>query len=200
MIDDADRVIDVYRRHGRAWASERGYALRERDWLDRFLAPLADRPTILDIGCGSGDPIARYLIGAGCRITGIDSSAELLTMCQEKFPEQQWLQADMRTLSLDQFFDGILAWDSFFHLSPDDQRKMFPIFGEHSAPGGTLMFTSGTSHGVAMGEYRGEALYHASLDPKEYRTLLRSNGFEVGAHVEEDPSCGGHTIWLSRRL
>ena len=37
---------------------------------------------------------------------------------------------------------------------------------------------------------------HASLDPAEYRSLLDRNGFRVVSHVAEDPTCGGHTIWL----
>jgi hypothetical protein len=37
-------------------------------------------------------------------------------------------------------------------------------------------------------------LYHASLDPAEYRSLLDRNGFDVVSHVVEDPDCGGHTI------
>jgi SAM-dependent methyltransferase len=199
MTADSERIIEIYRRHAQAWASDRGRVLTEKAWLDRFLAPLAERPAVLDVGCGSGDPIARYLIGVGCRLTGVDSSTELLSMCMDKFPDQRWLEADMRNLSLEQKFDGILAWDSFFHLSPDDQRKMFPTFRDHSAPGGRLMFTSGTSHGVAMGKYRGEALYHASLDHTEYRALLSANGFEVCACVVEDPFAGRRTIWLAGR-
>ena len=39
----------------------------------------------------------------------------------------------MRTLSLNRCFSGILAWDSFFHLCPEDQRRMFPIFRKHAA-------------------------------------------------------------------
>ena len=155
-------------------------------WLDRFLGQLAAESSVLDVGCGSGNPIARYLLSSGCRVTGVDASAELLTMCRAKFPDQRWLEIDMRTLSFGQRFDGILAWDSFFHLSHDDQRKMFPIFRDHSAPGGSLLFTSGPSHGVAMGEYGCESLYHASLDRVEYQSLLEANDFEVTAHVAED--------------
>src|SRR3954469_1600763 len=77
-----------------------------------------------------------------------------------------------RGLSLGQRFDGILAWDSFFHLRPGDQRAMFPVFRDHAAPGASLLFTSGPRAGVAMGEWQGEPLYHASLDPDEYRALL----------------------------
>jgi hypothetical protein len=75
---------------------------------------------------------------------------------------------------------------------------MFSVFRRHAAPGTTLMFTSGTSHGESIGSYRGEPLYHASLDTEEYRALLNSSGFRVVAHVADDPDCGGHTIWLTQ--
>jgi hypothetical protein len=91
-----------------------------------------------------------------------------------------------------------LAWDSFFHLTPDDQRRMFPIFAAHAAPGAALMFTSGPSQGEAIGSYRGDPLYHASLDPAEYTSLLNANGFSVVDRAVEDPACGGHTIWLAQ--
>jgi len=75
---------------------------------------------------------------------------------------------------------------------------MFPIFRAHAGPGTALMFTSGSAHGESIGSYHGEPLYHASLSPVEYRTLLESNGFGLEAHVVEDPTCGGHTVWLAR--
>ena len=65
-------------------------------------------------------------------------------------------------------------------------------------PRAALMFTSGPAHGEAIGSYRGEPLYHASLDAAEYRALLSANGFEVMAHMVEDPNCGHHTIWLAK--
>ena len=104
----------------------------------------------------------------------------------------------MRDLALQKAFDGLLAWDSFFHLTDDDQRRMFPISKRHALPRAALMFTSGTSHGEAIGSYRGERLYHASLAHEEYRALLTTNGFRVVAHVAEDPDCGGHTVWLAQ--
>jgi hypothetical protein len=94
--------------------------------------------------------------------------------------------------------DGLLAWDSLFHLSHDDQRRMFSIFRRRASPGTVLMFTSGSSHGEGIGSYRGEPLYHASLASQEYRTLLESTGFRVILHTVEDPNCGGHTVWLAQ--
>ena len=105
----------------------------------------------------------------------------------------------MRSLSLGRKFDGLIAWDSFFHLTADDQRAMFAIFRDHAASGAALMFTSGPAHGEAIGEFEGEPLYHASLDADEYRALLAAHGFRVVRHVADDPACNGHTVWLARR-
>lgn len=195
----AERIIGLYQRHGRAWATDRGNKLHEKAWLDRFLELLGPTPSILDIGCGSAEPIARYFIESGCAVVGYDSSPELIALCKSRFPTHEWLIGDMRKLELARSFNGLIAWDSFFHLMPNAQRSMFPIFLKHSRPGSALMFTSGTSYGVVMGTYGGEPLYHASLDPSEYRALLDAHGFDVISHAVEDPTCGGHTIWLARR-
>jgi hypothetical protein len=135
----------------------------------------------------------------GHRVTGVDSSPDMIAMCREDFPDQAWLVGDMRSLRFDRTFDGIIAWDSFFHLTWDDQRSMFPWFRRHASPGAPLMFTSGPAHGEVVGRLKGEALYHASLGPSEYRTHLAEQGFRVEAHVSEDPACGGHTVWLAVR-
>ncbi len=198
MTCKSEDIVGLYQRRGREWAGDRGTKLYEKAWLDRFLALLPANATILDLGCGSGEPIGRYLIGNGCSLTGVDSSPELIAMCKESFPAQDWHTSDMRTFSIERYFCGILAWDSFFHLNHSDQRQMFSIFRDHAASRAALMFTSGPSHGEAIGNFRGEAMYHASLDTAEYTELLKVNGFAVVQHVIEDPTCGRRTIWLSQ--
>lgn len=172
---------------------------RERTWLDRFIADLPERGHVLDLGCGAGAPIGAYLLARGCTLTGVDASPSLIAHCIAEFPQGEWLLADMRGLALGRRFDGLIAWDSFFHLGHDDQRAMFDVFAAHTTPGAMLMFTSGPEHGEAYGDYHGETLYHASLAPEEYERLLASAGFRVVAHVVEDPDCGGHTVWLAKR-
>ena len=196
--DGAERIIELYRLHADRWDEQRGRGLFEKTWLDRFLALMPRRAALLDLGCGSGEPIARHFVEHGHDVTGVDSSPRLIELCRQRFPAHAWIVEDMRALDLGRTFDGILAWDSFFHLRPGDQRRMFPVFRQHAASDAALMFTSGPAHGVAMGTWQGEPLYHASLDPAEYRTLLDENGFEVVSYAPEDPSCGRHTIWLAR--
>jgi SAM-dependent methyltransferase len=198
MTDAADRIVGLYQRHAHAFDRDRSRDLFERTWLDRFAALLPRGGSILDIGCGMGEPIARHFIEAGYALTGVDSSPAMIGLCKSRFPDQTWAVADMRTLDLGRSFDSVLAWDSFFHLRREDQRAMFPVFRAHAAPGAALMFTSGPRAGEAIGTFHGEPLYHASLAPDEYRALLDRCGFEVVAHAAEDPGCGGRTIWLAR--
>lgn len=195
-----DEIINLYERHAQAFDADRNRSLFEKPWLDRFLAQVAPRGTVLDIGCGMGEPIARYLIEAGVPVTGIDSSSSMINMCRARFPDHEWIVGDMRTVPLDRQFDGVLAWDSFFHLTMSDQRAMFPRFAAHARTGAPLMFNAGRSEGSAIGSYQGEPLYHASLDPEEYRQMLASNGFEVLDYKEEDPDCGGRWIWMAKRI
>jgi SAM-dependent methyltransferase len=199
--EEAAAIIDLYQRKAQDWIESRARSsLFEKPWLDRFRALLPPAGPVLDLGCGSAEPMARYLIELGHAVAGVDSSPAMIDACRRHFPAQEWLVADMRKLSLQRQFSGILAWDSFFHLCHDDQRQMFPVFRAHAAPNAALMFTSGPADGEAIGSFGGEPLYHASLDAAEYRSLLDRNGFRVVAHVVEDPDCGGHTIWLAQRI
>jgi SAM-dependent methyltransferase len=198
----SDKIIDLYERHAHEWVSQRSRPRRffEKAWLDQFCSLLPAEGTILDVGCGPGKPMAAYLLTHGFGVCGVDSSPSMVALARANFPGQEWLVADMRKLALNRRFDGIMAWDSFFHLNFDDQRRMFHIFRAHAKSGAPLLFTSGPTHGEAIGSFRGEPLYHASLSPEEYRTLFAQNGFEPVAETMEDPDCGWHSVWLARRL
>src|ERR1700752_898681 len=141
-----DAIVDLYERPARDFDRARGRTLQEKAWLDRFLGHVRPSGVVLDIGCGMAEPIARYMLEAGFRVVGVDSSRSMIDMCRARVPDSEWIIADMRELELERRFDGLLAWDSFFHLQPDDQRGMFPRFAAHALPGAPLMFTSGLSH------------------------------------------------------
>src|SRR5689334_18608600 len=151
VVTAAERVVDLYRRHAGAWAAARGAKLAERAWIERFAAMLGPGATVLDIGCGSGQPIAACLAGWGHRVVGVDSSPEMIALFRANLPGEAAEVADMRSLSLGSRFGGLIAWDSLFHLAPDGQRLMFPVFRDHALPGAPLLFTSGPAAGEAIG-------------------------------------------------
>lgn len=199
MHHHAEQIPRIYERHALAWDADRNRgAWHDKGWHDRFIAHLATGARVLDLGCGSGLPVALHLVQHGLMVTGVDASPTLISLCRRRMPEHEWIVAEMQSLALHRRFDGILGWDSLFHLTPEHQRTMFTVFAAHAAPGALLLFNTGHEQGEILGEYRGEPLYHASLDPEEYQQLLDQSGFELVAHVAEDPTAGGRTVWLAQ--
>ena len=187
MTDDADRIIGLYQRRAHEFDRERWRNLFERPWLDRFAALVGRGGSILDIGCGSGQPIARHFIESGYVLTGIDSSLAMIDLCRSRFPHATWIVADMRTLNLGTRHDGILAWDSFFHLRRDDQRAMFATFRAHAAAQTALMFTNGSSDGSDRDVSRRAALSRepcsGGISRPARPTWLRRHGAQGGRSV-----------------
>ncbi len=172
--------------------------LMEKPYLDEVLGLVDSNAIVLDLGCGAGEPMARYLIDAGCSLTGVDSSESMIAIAKNRFANAEWLVGDMRKIVLGTRFDVIIAWDSFFHLSMDDQRSMFKVFESHIRENGILIFTCGPQNGEAIGDMFGSPLFHASLDLSEYEELLKSAGFKLIRFKSEDPKCGMHSVLIAR--
>ena len=200
MANLADRIIEHYEKHAAAWDHDRQNShWNDKVWHDRFIGRLRNGAKVLDLGCGPGRPIAEYMVERGLRVTGVDSSSAMIRFSRDRLPDQEWIVADMRQVALGRRFDGILAWDSFFHLDHDNQRRMFAIFADHASVGTVLMFNAGSQPGEGVGEYRGDALYHASLALAEYEALAARFGFHILEHATNDAQAGGRTVWLCQR-
>lgn len=187
----------VYERNARGFDKHRGRLLIERPWLERFLAIVPEGEPVLDLGCGAGEPIARYLIASGRELWGADFSEPMLAMARERFPEATWVHADMRELDLGRTFGGIVGWDSFFHLTREEQRAVIPLLARHLSPGGALLLTVGPADGEVAGTVEGDPVYHASLAPEEYRRLMDEAGLAIVDFVPEDPTCDYHSVLLA---
>lgn len=88
--------------------------IMEKFYLDLFQGHIPLRSKILDVGCGSGEPIAQFLIAQGYQLTGVDASEKMINLCQQRFPNATWLLADIRTLNLhlQEKFKAVIAWHS----------------------------------------------------------------------------------------
>ena len=72
----------------------------EQKYLDALIQHLPKKSHILDIGCGSGFPIATYLIEKNFQVTGVDGSQELLSIAKTKCPKMISIYGDVRTIVL----------------------------------------------------------------------------------------------------
>lgn len=181
------------------WFSEhRSQGLMEKTYLDTLIDLTGKGAHVLDLGCGTGMPIMHYLLTRGMQVTGVDASHRMLDIAKNNLPSGNFVQADMRHLSIDQKFDAIIAWHSFFHLPPEDQPPMFDVFSSHLKSGGILLFTSGTEYGEAWSLNGGSNLFLGSLDTQQYRSLLEAHHFRILQYKEDDPDCGHANVWMAQ--
>ena len=197
MKPGSDDILAAYQRQAALFDQRRARSLFERPVLARMM-DAAPGPRVLDIGCGNGRPIARWLADQGARVTGVDGAEAMLRLFRGHVPGATAVQADMRRLRLGRRFDAIIAWNSFFHLCPNDQRAMFAIFRAHAAPGAALVLSTGPAASIAFGKVGPEPVYHSSLAPLQYRQLFRRFGFQVLEFRPEDPKIDRHSHWLAR--
>jgi SAM-dependent methyltransferase len=196
---NSKKMYETYDKIAKWYDEARSRDLRfELQHLEKLSRSLAKGSKILDLGCGTGRPIADFLSQQRFQVTGVDGSHEMIALAKKYVPAAKFYVQDMRELDLSEKFDAILMWHSSFHLSVADQIPLFKKLQAHLNPGGYLMFTSGTTNGEVWSENGGEQIYHASLSLDEYRDLLKTHHFEVISLNIEDKASGGATVWFAR--
>lgn len=189
----------VYQAHAARFERERNTSLFEKPWLDRFSAGFPQGARVLDLGCGGGGVIATHLIDQGFQLTGIDFAPSMIELARERHPDHTWMVQDMAALQLSTLFDGIISWNGFFHLTPDEQRQTLPKLADLLAEDGRLLLTVGHEHSEVTGTVAGEAVYHSSLSEQEYQEILTRAGLTRIEFCPQDPTCHFHSILLASR-
>ena len=97
--------------------------------------------SIVEIGCGSGHLAARFA-GAGFRYTGLDLSADMLAIAQQKYREADFLQADMRHFELSKPVDGAIMTGRTisYLLNGPDVSNCFAAVRRNLKKGGLFCF------------------------------------------------------------
>jgi len=189
----------IYQRNARRFADERPKNLVEKSWLDQFRRLIPAGGKILDLGCGAGVPIASYLIRHGHSIVGLDASSNMIDMARDNIPSGDWRLGDMRSFDFPERFHGIIGWNSFFHLTREEQRIALPNIAKHLHSEGALILTVGPHEGEVAGCIGDDPIYHASLSPNEYSGILSDLSLNIREFMPEDPECYGMTILLAQK-
>jgi SAM-dependent methyltransferase len=190
----------VYDRQAQFFDSNRDKRLiMEGSWLARLSATMPAAGSVLDLGCGAGEPIARHFIEAGHELTGLDFSPVMLEIARGRFPQATWIEADMRAFDLGRRFDAIIGWDSFFHLTPEGQRQAMGAISRHLNAGANVLLTVGDIDGEVLGAVGADPVYHSSFSPDGYRALFAEEGMEVTDLVLDDRTAGGRNILMASK-
>ena len=142
---------------------------------------LEDGAAVLDIGCGSGVPIAKAL-AERYRVTGVDVSQEMVRRARENVPSGEFICNDVMSVDFEpSSFDAVVAFYSVFHLPRAEHPSLFRRIHDWLRPGGYLLCT--LSHGSEAGytepDFHGVTMYWSNFGLGEYLEILPAAGFEV---------------------
>lgn len=169
---------DSYDRIAQAWSEARKtFFGRERDYLDAVLAAAPAGATILDLGCGTGRPMAEHIVAQGRRVLGVDQSEALLQMARSNLPNERWVLSTMEAFEPDQSCHGALLWDSLFHLPRAQHEPILRKVVNALPPGARLMLTvGGSAHPAFTDTMFGQTFSYDSNTPDESEQILSGLG------------------------
>lgn len=166
-----DRIADQWDE-----ARRRFYG-RERDYLDTLLSGLPAQARVIDLGCGTGRPMAEYVIGKGHRVMGVDQSAALLERARSRFPGEHWILSSIEAYPFDGRFDAAILWDSLFHIARVRHEPILRSVTAMLPAGGRLMLTvGGSDHPSFTDTMFGQEFFYDSNTPEQTEKLLRDRG------------------------
>jgi SAM-dependent methyltransferase len=140
---------------------------------------------VLDLGCGSGQPIAAALDAAGCRVYGIDASPRLVEAFALGFPQHRVVCETVETSPFfGRRFEAAVAVGLLFLLPPVAQCELIARVAAVLKPGGRFLFSAPVQQAEWMDLLTGRK--SVSLGDAAYRAALHAAGLRVGAeHVDE---------------
>ncbi len=169
----------------REWdAARTSFAGSERRYLDVLLEGLTAPARILDLGCGTGRPMAEYVLSRGHHVTGVDQSEELLALARVRLPQGEWIRSRIEDFPVDVdrrgSYHGAIVWDSLFHIERERHASILAKVRCALAPGGRLMLTAGGSaHPAFTDTMFDREFFYDSHPPERLASLLRELGFEI---------------------
>ena len=127
--------------------------------FDAWLARVAPGGTVLDVGCGHGQPVIATLLEKGFAVTGMDASPKMLERVRERFPSVPLINLPVEDLDVEQEFDAACSLSSMLYLDPIDLAHGVHRVHRALKPGGLLFLNAYDLHPT----WRGEP-YHVDLE------------------------------------
>jgi ubiquinone/menaquinone biosynthesis C-methylase UbiE len=150
----------------------------EAEWLANELPANA---RVLDVGCGTGRPVAEVLAASGHRVTGYDVSPTMIEIARTQIPSATFDVADLRTLDQPaSSWDAVVVCYSLLQLTRAEIDAALAKFADWLAPGGIfLMVTLPVDVEGFDGEFMGKPVTISSYSAEGYRERLAHLGLEV---------------------
>lgn len=195
------RVRSGYEEMGLAelQSGEEAVPTREQGMFDLFLERVPDSGRVLDMGCGTGVPYARFVSEQGYAVTGVDFVAEHVAAARELVPDAEFVQSTFLDFEPEERFDGLLCLFALFHVPRAEQPAVLEHFHDMLEEGAPLLVTMGTADVEKMtDEFHGAEMEWSFYGAERNREMLADAGFDVDVmkRIKEQYRDGSDHLWV----
>ena len=113
-------------------------------YLERLDERLGAESRILDLGCGAGVPVDRYLVDRGHDVIGLDFCDPMLALARRNVPEADYRTGDMAELrARDYSVDAVVSFFAVIHVDRRHHERLFRVIRSFLPRGGPILVTMG---------------------------------------------------------
>lgn len=149
--------------------------------LDSLCSRLPPGSRVLDVGCGSGTPIAEGLVDRGMHVHGIDISEGQINRALSKQIENATFEVkNMLDIDYENEFDGIACFYSIYHIEREHHEEMMTKLAKSLKKDGLAMVLFGVKARAGhVGEIAGASVGWSSHDMKTNLELMEGVGLVI---------------------
>ncbi len=150
--------------------------------LLKFLKYTPKNAKVLDLGCGTGISIAKFLYGKGCKVTGIDFSDGMLRLARKNVPKAKFIKMDITKMKFKKnSFDAAVSFYAIIHIPRNYHKDIYKnLHRILKSDGIFLANASGTcTWEETAKDYLGVPMYWSFYSPKITSKMIKSAGFEI---------------------
>ena len=141
---------------------------------------LGNKIKVLDLGCGTGHPIAKTISPIVKEYCGIDNSQPMLDAYLKNVQNANYRLLDMPDIEqVSGKWDFIFSWGAICHLPIELQKKTMTAVSKLLKPEGRFLFTGGKEAGDCTGKVGKYTVNHYSMGESEYKRFLSEQGMDL---------------------
>jgi SAM-dependent methyltransferase len=196
--DERDLVRRGYNALSYHYRSDDSDDARYAAWLADLHLRLPPSATVLDLGCGCGVPVARFLTNTGHHVIGVDISEVQIERARRLVPTGVFIRADATRVQLPPAsFDAVVCLYALIHVPLAEQPRLIERIATWLRPDGWLLATvghdawTGTEDNWLGG---GTPMWWSHADAATYRSWLQRAGMTIASESLVPDGASAHTL------
>ena len=176
-----ESAAEVFDALGKDYEAAFRTATAQRAAITALIEALPPKAKVLDLGSGTGRPVAGLLAAAGHDVTGYDIAPKMVEIARAQVPAARFELGDLRELTFeDASWDAITTFFSLLQLTRAEQETVIGRLAAWVKPGGLVLLATVPADVDGLDiVFMGHPVRASSFTAEALTGLLRAAGLEI---------------------